>query len=78
MAILGKVSQDDWSVSVEVIRVPGGFAPSIHVDHTDASGKFEHQFKHHQVFRTEHEAVLEGLREGMGWIGQKMANIFRV
>ncbi len=76
MAIFGKVSEGSWSVSVEPVRVPGGFAPLIHVDHQDLSGKFEHEFKHHKVYGSEHEAVLEGLREGMGWIRQKMANVF--
>ena len=76
MTIIRKVSDNDWSVSVEVVRVPGGFAPSIHVGHADPVGQFEHHFKHHKVFGSEREAVLEGLREGMGWIEQKMANIF--
>ncbi|RDU99354.1 hypothetical protein [Trinickia dinghuensis] len=78
MAVSGKVSGEDWSVSVEVVRVPDGFVPAIHVIHNKPKGKFEHHFKHHKVSRTEREAVLEGLREGMGWIGQKMANIFSI
>lgn len=78
MAVSGKVNDHDWSVSVEVVPVPGGFVPAIHVVHVKPRGKFEHRFKHHKVFRTEREAVLEGLREGMGWIGQKMANIFSI
>jgi len=76
MVILGKVTQDDWSVSVEAHRVSDGFVPMIHVDHKDASGKFEHQFRHYKAYTSEHEAVLEGLREGVSWIRQKMARVF--
>ncbi|MGV2289381.1 UDP-glucose 4-epimerase [Trinickia sp. YCB016] len=74
MAVSGKISERDWSVSAEVKPVPGGFACTIHVGHDDPKGKFEHKFKHHTVFGTEREAVLEGLREGMVWIEQKMAH----
>jgi hypothetical protein len=74
MTMSGKVTEQDWSVSAEVKSVTGGFVCVIHVDHSDPNGKFEHQFKHHQVFGTEREAVLEGLREGMIWIDQKMAH----
>lgn len=74
MTVSGKVSGRGWSVSAEVEPVSGGFVCTIHVDHSDPKGKFEHKFKHFRVFETEREAVLEGLREGMVWIEQKMAH----
>lgn len=76
MTVSGKVSDCDWSVSVEVIREPDGFVPEVHVVHRALDGKFERRFKHHKTFRTESEAVLEGLREGMSWVRQKMENLF--
>ncbi|QCP49885.1 UDP-glucose 4-epimerase [Trinickia violacea] len=74
MTMSGKVGEGDWSVSAEVKPVAGGFVCTVHVDHDDPKGKFEHQFKHHTVFATERDAVLEGLREGMVWIEQKRAH----
>ncbi|NRO96978.1 hypothetical protein GWC77_13715 [Paraburkholderia sp. NMBU_R16] len=77
MTVSGKVNEHDWSVSADVQPASGGFVCTIHVDHVDhadPNGKFEHCFKHHRVFGTEREAVLEGLREGMIWIEQKMAH----
>ncbi len=74
MTVSGQVSEHDWAVSAEVKPVEGGFGCTIHVDHRDPQGTFSHQFRHHKVFASEHEAVLEGLREGMIWIEGKMTH----
>jgi hypothetical protein len=76
MTLSGKVNERDWSVSVETCLAPGGFECLIHVAHSGPTGMFEHQFKHFKLFRTEPEAVLDGLREGMLWIEHKMSNAF--
>lgn len=76
MTILGRITQDNWSVSVEAHRVSNGFQPTIQVDLQNEIERFEHRFRHHKVFSSEQEAVLEGLREGVSWIRQKMANSF--
>jgi hypothetical protein len=76
MTVSGKICERDWSVSVDLVRKPEGFVPAIHVVHIAPDETFEYRFNHHKAFRTEREAVLEGLREGMNWIGQKMANAF--
>ena len=76
MSMSGKVSESDWAVSATVGPVSGGFTCSIEVEHSDPTGKFMHRFKHHRVFRTEREAMLEGLRDGLIWIEQKMARSF--
>lgn len=78
MAVSGNVSEQDWSVSVEVSPAPEGFVCTIHVAHSEPNGKFEHQFKHFKVFGTEREAVLDGLREGMVWLEQKLAHSIRL
>lgn len=78
MAVSGKVCAHDWSVSVEVSPASDGFVCTIRVGHSDPKGKFEHQFKHFKVFRTEREAVLDGLREGMVWVEHKMAHSFKL
>ncbi|PMS36665.1 hypothetical protein B0G57_103121 [Trinickia symbiotica] len=74
MTMSGKVSDSDWAVSARVDPVPGGFTCAIEVEHSDETRKFAHQFKHHRVFETEREAVLDGLHEGLVWIERKMAH----
>ena len=78
MALSGKIPERDWCVSAEVDPAPGGFDCIIRVAHSGPTGEFEHEFKHFKVFRTEHDAVLDGLREGMLWIEQKMSKTFRL
>lgn len=74
MTVSGKVSDNDWTVSARVDPVRGGFTCEIEVEHGDETRRFAHHFKHHRVFETEREAVLDGLREGLVWIEQKMAH----
>ncbi|MDG0027832.1 hypothetical protein [Trinickia sp. Y13] len=76
MAMSGKISDRDWSVSVQTHPTEEGFACTIHVVHREEKGKFQHQFKHFKVFRTEQDAVLDGLREGTTWIRHKLAKSF--
>jgi hypothetical protein len=71
MALTGQVTGDDWSVSTNSIPVDGGFCCEVHVAHGGAEGEFKHQFRHSTVFGTECETVLDGLREGVVWIGLK-------
>ena len=73
MSMSGKVSDRDWSVSVQTHPTPDGFACTVHVIHRESKGKFQHQFRHFKVFRTEQDAMLDGLREGMDWIRHKLA-----
>ncbi|WP_243751164.1 hypothetical protein [Paraburkholderia sp. BL10I2N1] len=49
---------------------------SCHPTHADEI--FEHQFLHGEVFSTEREAVLSGLREGMLWLELKIAKTIRL
>jgi len=73
MTISANVSDAGWLVSVETHEVEGGFACTVHVNHPRPEGTFAHEFRHNDVFSTEREAVLAGLREGMVWIELKMA-----
>jgi len=76
MSISGNVNEADWSVSAEVEETAGGYHCRIRVSHRTPEGVFQHEFKHSKVFPTEREAVLEGLREGMVWVGLKQARTF--
>ena len=78
MALTGCVHEDDWSVSGETRQVTGGFTCQIRVQHAIPDGKFDHAFTQSGVFSTGHEAMIEGLREGMVWIGLKRANTFHL
>ncbi|MFM0290926.1 UDP-glucose 4-epimerase [Paraburkholderia megapolitana] len=78
MALTGCVHEDDWSVSGEARRTTGGFTCQIRVQHAIPGGEFDHVFTQSGVFSTEHEAMIEGLREGMVWIGLKRVNAFHL
>jgi hypothetical protein len=78
MTISARVSESGWDVSVETNEVAGGFACTIHVTHRTPDEIFEHQFLHGEVFATEREAVLSGLREGMLWLELKIAKTIRL
>ncbi|MFM0511699.1 UDP-glucose 4-epimerase [Paraburkholderia sp. RL17-373-BIF-A] len=73
MTVSSDVCEGDWSVSVETNQAAGGFDCRIHIHHSTPEGPVEHEFKHSSIFPTEREAVLAGLREGMGWIELKMS-----
>ena len=73
MALTGQVTGDDWSVCAHSVPVDGGFCCEVHVAHGGAAGEFKHQFRHSKIFSLEWETILDGLREGVVWIGLKRA-----
>jgi hypothetical protein len=73
MALTGQVTGDGWSVSTNSIPAGNGFCREVHVAHGGAAGEFKHQFRHSKIFAREWETVLDGLREGVVWIGLKRA-----
>lgn len=80
MTLKGNISEGSWNVAVETTEVPGGaYRCTVRVMH-ELPGRdaFTHTFTHHRTFSTEHDAVLEGLREGMTWIELKRTNAFDV
>jgi hypothetical protein len=79
MVLLGNVQQGDWSVNVETEAAEdGGYQSTIKVRHSAAEGDFEHTFRHGKRFSTERDAMVDGLREGMTWIGLKMARTIKM
>jgi hypothetical protein len=78
MTLAGKINEGHWSVSADTAAVPGGFCCHIRVAHEGPEGLYEHDFQHFKRFSSEREAVLDGLREGMLWIEQKMSGTFSV
>lgn len=78
MTISGNVGDGDWSVTATTHHTAGGFVCTIQLSHHTPDGVFQHEFTHSGVFPTEREAVLAGLREGMEWVGLKMANTLSV
>jgi hypothetical protein len=76
MALTGQATGDDWSVFTQGIPVDGSFCCEVHVSHGGAAGEFKHQFRHSKIFAREWEAILDGLREGVVWIGLKRAGRF--
>ncbi|WP_438392392.1 UDP-glucose 4-epimerase [Caballeronia sp. DA-9] len=73
MTLKGQVSGEGWSVSVDTVTIADGFSCDVQVEHGGASGEFKHRFRHWQTFKSEREAVLDGLREGMVWLALKQA-----
>lgn len=78
MTISGNVGDDDWSVAATTQRTADGFNCSIQFSHHTPDGIYKHEFMHSNVFPTEREAVLAGLREGMDWVRLKMSNTFSI
>jgi hypothetical protein len=79
MTLSGNVQEAEWSVNVQTEPVEdGGYRSTIQVRHSSPEGDFEHTFQHGNKFSTERDAVLDGLREGMTWIGLKMARTIKV
>jgi hypothetical protein len=79
MTLSANVHDGTWSVSVQTEAAPdGGYDSAIRVSHASPDGDFEHSFHHAQIFGTEREAVLEGLREGMAWIALKTTKTIAV
>jgi hypothetical protein len=76
MSLSGSVSESDWSVCADVRETSGGFDCLIRVARSGPEHSFAHEFKQSRAFRSEREAVLEGLREGMVWIDLRMSNAF--
>lgn len=71
MTLKGQVTGNDWTVFAVAYSADDGFGCEIHVGHTGTAGEFNHRFRHARIFATEREAILDGLREGMVWIGLK-------
>ena len=80
MTLKGNISQGSWNVVVETTAASGGgYRSTVHVTHElSGRGPFSHTFMHHRTFSSEHDAVIEGLREGMTWIELKRTNAFDV
>lgn len=79
MTMSGNVQDGAWSVTVQTEPgETGGYQSRIHVRHSSPDGDFEHTFCHAKKFNTERDAVLDGLREGMTWIGLKMARTIKM
>lgn len=80
MTLKGSISEGHWNVAVETTPAPGGgYRCTVHVTHERrAHDTFSHTFTHHRTFATEHDAVIEGLRDGMTWIELKRTNAFDV
>jgi len=80
MALKGSINEGSWNVAVETTAVAGGgYRSTVQVTHELAGcSPFTHTFTHHRTFATEHDAVIEGLREGMTWIELKRSNAFDV
>jgi hypothetical protein len=79
MTLSGNVQEGAWSVNVQTEPVEdGGYQSTIQVRHSSPDGDFEHTFRLGKKFSTERDAVLDGLREGMVWIGLKMARTIKV
>ncbi|MBN3752235.1 hypothetical protein G3N95_04740 [Paraburkholderia sp. Tr-20389] len=79
MTLSGNVQEGEWSVNVQTEEAEdGGYRSTIHVRHWSPDGDFERTFRQGKKCSTERDAVLEGLREGMMWIGLKMARTIKV
>jgi hypothetical protein len=78
MTISGNIAEEHWNVAAETFPAPGGFGCHIRVSHGGPHSAFEHEFNHSRRFRTEREAILDGLREGMIWIEYKLSKTIDV
>jgi hypothetical protein len=71
MAYSAQVQMNDWTVDVQTRQAGVGFTSDIHIRHRNPQSAFEHHFCHHEVVRTERDALLRGIHEGMTWIDLK-------
>lgn len=78
MALTGNVDDGGWTVRVKTVPADGGFCGDVCISGRGDDGEFSHAFRASGRFATEREALLEGLREGMAWIGLKRARTIRV
>lgn len=79
MTLKGTVDTDTWSVEATTSPAPeGGFGCQINITERLPEKRLRHAFVHHRTFENEADAVLEGLREGMLWIGLKSRHVFQV
>ncbi|OUL85478.1 hypothetical protein [Paraburkholderia hospita] len=70
MDLSGKISGCNWTVVAQTHAGSGGFGCQISTNIAAPAGDVKRGFAHDQIFLTPEEAaVLEGLREGMDWIG---------
>ncbi|WP_322047352.1 UDP-glucose 4-epimerase [Paraburkholderia sp. J67] len=77
MTLNGHIDATGWRVDARTSPAPaGGFSCEIVVSHDAAPQRATHTFTHHLTFRTERDALLEGLREGMVWVDLRFRHAF--
>jgi len=80
MNLSGRVDDGNanWSVTAATHEAEGGFISQIKVTARCLGGDFAHEFKDSQIFITERDALLHGLREGVVWIDLEISRTIRV
>lgn len=74
MDLSGKVDGGGWTVMACAHEIGGEFGCLISTSVAAMDGAIEHEFTHDQTFSTPQQAVLEGLKEGMSWMGLTTSN----
>lgn len=79
MPLSGTIEEGEWSVTAATSQTDaGGYSCTIRVSQVGPAGKFEHEFVASRSAASEHEAMLEGLREGLIWVELKRTRTIRV
>jgi hypothetical protein len=74
MDLSGKVDGDGWTVTACARASGTDFGCLIGTSVAGPDGVVVREFTHDQIFRTPQEAVLDGLKEGMSWVGLTTSN----
>ncbi|CAB3774043.1 UDP-glucose 4-epimerase [Paraburkholderia humisilvae] len=78
MSLSGKVDGGGWTVTACARESGAEFDCLIGTSIAAQDGLVVREFTHDQIFSTPQEAVLEGLRAGMSWVGLTTSNTIGV
>ncbi|AEA60773.1 hypothetical protein ACS0ZG_14885 [Burkholderia gladioli] len=72
MSMQGVVRDGDWTIGVSTeLRPDGAFECRVHVLQRVEPAPLRREFVHGGMFRSEQDAMLDGLHEGMMWIARR-------
>jgi hypothetical protein len=74
MDLSGKIEGGGWTVTACAHEQGDEFGCRINTSIAAPDGAIAREFAHNRTFCTAQEAVLEGLKEGMSWVGLTTSN----
>jgi hypothetical protein len=78
MEMSGKVEGGGWAVTACAHESGDAFGCLISTSVAAPDGAIAREFAHDRTFSTPQDAVLDGLKEGMAWVGLTTSNTIGV